>query len=108
MWSLNNLEQLRVAWRKTLRGLWNVSQETQFRVIALLSESAHLSIQPKACFVKFICEALEHDNSTLKYITKLDCQNPMSVSGRNWCDCVSLSKDISMIGMNVMQVYSEW
>ncbi len=32
----------------------------------------------------------------------------MSVSGRNWHDCVHFAQDISMIGMNVRQVYSEW
>ncbi len=37
----------------------------------------------KARFFKFMCKALVHDNSTLKYVTKLACRNPMSVSGRN-------------------------
>ncbi len=32
----------------------------------------------------------------------------MSVSGRNWCDCIHFAQYISMIGMNVKQVYSEW
>ncbi len=55
-----------------------------------------------------MCKALVHDNSTLKYVAKLACQNPMSVSGRNWCDCINLSQDISMISMNLKQVYGEW
>ncbi len=55
-----------------------------------------------------MCKASEHGISKLKYVTKLVCQNSMSVSGRNWNDCVNLSKAISMIGMNVKQVYSEW
>ncbi len=55
-----------------------------------------------------MCIALVHDNSTLKYVTKLACQNPMSVSGRNWHDCINVAQDISMICMNVKQVYSEW
>ncbi len=49
-----------------------------------------------------------HDNSTLMYVTKLACQNPMSVSERNLYDCINFAQDISMIGMNVRQVYSEW
>ncbi len=49
-----------------------------------------------------------HDNSTLKYVTKPACKNPMSVRGRNWCDCINLSQDISMISMNLKQVYGEW
>ncbi len=49
-----------------------------------------------------------HDNSTLKYVTKLACQNPMFVSGRNWCHCRTFAQDISMISMNVKQVYGEW
>ncbi len=55
-----------------------------------------------------MCKALVHDNSTLKYVTKLACRNPMSVSGRNWCDCINFEQDISMISMNVKQVYAEW
>ncbi len=55
-----------------------------------------------------MCKALVHDNSTLKYLTKLACQNPISVSVRNWCDCINFAQDISMISMNVKQVYSEW
>ncbi len=55
-----------------------------------------------------MCRALVHDNSTLKYVTKLACQNHMSVSGRNWCDCSNIAQDISMISMKVKQVYSDW
>ncbi len=86
----------------------NVPRETYCRIIALLSESAPLSIQLKARFFKFMCKALVHENSTLKYVTKLACQNPMSVSGRNWSECINFAQDISMISMNVKQVYSEW
>ncbi len=32
----------------------------------------------------------------------------MFVSGRNWCDCIDFAQDISMISMNVKQVYDEW
>ncbi len=32
----------------------------------------------------------------------------MSVSGRNWRDCINFAQDISMIGVNVKQMYSEW
>ncbi len=55
-----------------------------------------------------MCNALVHDNSTLKYVTKLACQNTMSVSGWNWHDCVNFAQDISIISMNVKQLYSEW
>ncbi len=54
-----------------------------------------------------MCKALVHDNSTLNYVTKLACRNPMSVSGRNWCDCFNFAQDIRMISMNVKQVYGE-
>ncbi len=50
---------------------------------------------------------LVHDNSTLKYVTQLACQNPISVSERNWRDCIIFAQDISMISMNVKQVYGE-
>ncbi len=55
-----------------------------------------------------MCKALVHDNSTLKYVTKLACRNPMSVNGRNWRDCINFAQDISMISMNVKEVYGEW
>ncbi len=32
----------------------------------------------------------------------------MSVSERNWRDCINVAQDISMISMNVKQVYGEW
>ncbi len=54
--------------------------------------------------IHVMCKALVHDNSTLKYVTKLACRNPMSVSGRNWHDCINVAEDISMISMNVKQV----
>ncbi len=72
-----------------------------WNIFYLLSESVPLSIQLKACFFKFMCKALVHDNSTLKYVTKLACQNHMSVSGRNLRDCINFAQDISMISMNV-------
>ncbi len=59
-----------------------------------------------SCVIFFnLSKALVHDNSTLKYVTKLACQNPMSVSGRNWRDCINFALDISMISMNVKQMY---
>ncbi len=79
-----------------------------WNIFYLLSESVPLSIQLKAPFFKCMCKALVHDNSTLKYVTKLDCQNPMSVSRRNWHECFNFAQDISMISMNVKQVYGEW
>ncbi len=97
------LKKIRVAWRKALKVLLNVPRETHCRIFALLSESAPLSVQLKAHFFKFMCKALVHDNPTLKYVTKLACQNPISLSGRNWCDCINFAQ-----GMNVKQVYSEW
>ncbi len=105
--SFNDFEKISVVWRKALRVLWNVPRVTHCRIIALLSKSASLSIQLKACFFKIMCKTLVHDNSTLKYVTKLACQNPMSMSGRNWLDSIKFAQDISMISMNVNQVYGE-
>ncbi len=42
------------------------------------------------------------------YSIMLACQNPMPVSGKNWHDCINLSQDLSMIGMNVKQMYNKW
>ncbi len=55
-----------------------------------------------------MCNALVHDNSTLKYVTKLACRNPMSVSVTNWRDCINFVQDISMISMKMKQVCDEW
>ncbi len=49
-----------------------------------------------------------HNESTLKYVTKQACKNPMSVSGRNWHDCIYFAQDIIMISKNVKKVYGEW
>ncbi len=87
---------------------FSVLSSQLYRIIALLSESAPLSFQLKARFLKFMFKDLGHDNSTLEYVTNLSCQNPMSVSGTNWRDCINFAQDISMISMNVKQVYGEW
>ncbi len=94
LWIFNDFEKISVASRKALRVLWNVPSKTLCRIIALLSESAPLSIQLKVRFFKFMCKALVHDNSTLKYVTKLACQNLMSVSGRNCRDCFNFAQDM--------------
>ncbi len=73
----------------------------------LLSDSAPLTVQLKARFVKFMCKVLEHDNPVVKYVAKVSCLNPISVSGRNWCDCVTIQNEVSMVDMNVKNGYKE-
>ncbi len=84
--------------------IWNVPRQTHCRLIALLSDSVPLAVQLKARFVKFTCKALEHDNPVMKYVAKVSCLNPMSVSGRNWRDCVAIQNEVSM---NIKNVYKE-
>ncbi len=50
-----------------------------------------------------MCKALVNDNSTLKYVTELVCQNPMSVSGRKWRDWINFAQDMSIISMSVKE-----
>ncbi len=54
-----------------------------------------------------MCKALEHDNPVVKYVAKVFCLNPMSASGRNWRDCVAIQNEVSMVDMNVKNVYKE-
>ncbi len=54
-----------------------------------------------------MCKALEHGNPVVKYVAKVSCLNPMSVSGRNWRDCVTIQNEVSMVDMNVKNVYKE-
>ncbi len=68
--------------------------------MACVSVPIPLSIQLKVSFVKFICKALDHNIYTLNYVTKLACQNIISVSKRDWCDYVDLSQYIHMFIMN--------
>ncbi len=82
-WSVYNYEPMCVAWRKTLKIIWNVPKQTHSRLIALLSDSAPLAVQLKARFVKFMCKALKHDNPVVKYVANVSCLNPMYVSGWN-------------------------
>ncbi len=79
-----------VAWRKALKIIRNVPRQTHCRLIVLSSDTAPLADQLKARFVKFMCIAVEHDNTVVKYVTKVSCLNHMSVSGRNWRDCVTI------------------
>ncbi len=107
LWSVYNYEPMCVAWRKALKIIWNVPRQTHCRLIALLSDSAPLAVQLKVRCVKFMCKALEHDNPVVKYVATVSCLNPMSVSGRNWRDCVTIQNDVSMVDMNVKNVYKE-
>ncbi len=50
---------------------------------------------------------MEHDNHVVKYVAKVSCLNPMSVSGRHWCDCVTIRNEVNMVNMNVKNVYKE-
>ncbi len=81
--------------------------QTHCRLIVLLSDSAPLAVQLNARFVKCMCKALEHENPLVKYVAKVSCLNPMSVSGRNLCDCVTIQNEVSMVDMNVKNVYKE-
>ncbi len=72
-----------------------------------MSDSAPLVVQLKARFVKCMCKGLEHDNQVVKYVAKVSCLNPMSVSGSNWRDCVTIQNEVSMVDMNVKNLYKE-
>ncbi len=54
-----------------------------------------------------MCKALEHDNLVVKYVAKVSCYNPMSVSGWNSRDCVTIQNEVNMVDMNVKNVYME-
>ncbi len=95
---------------KSIEDNMECSKETHCRLVAFLSDSAQLAVQLKAIFVKFVkymCKALEHDNPVVKYVAKVSCLNPMSVSGRNWCDCITIQNEVSMVDVNVKNVYKE-
>ncbi len=73
------------------------------RILSLLCVSALLHVQLKARFVKFIHKALNHNNSVIKSVTKYACNNPMSVCGRNWSECVCVC-----VTESVKEIYNEW
>ncbi len=54
-----------------------------------------------------MCKALEHNNPVVKYVAKVSWLNPMSVSGRNWRDCVPIQNEVSMVDMNVKNLCKE-
>ncbi len=54
-----------------------------------------------------MCKSLEHDNPVVKYVAKVSCRNPISVSGRTWPDCVTIQNEVNMVDMNVKNVYKE-
>ncbi len=48
-------------------------------------------------------------NLVVKYVAKVCCLNPTSDSGRNWCECVTIQNEVSMVDTNVKNVYKdEW
>ncbi len=50
---------------------------------------------------------MEHDNPVVKYVAKVSCLNPMSVSRQNWRDCVTIQNEVSMVDVNVKNEYKE-
>ncbi len=54
-----------------------------------------------------MCKVLEHDIPVVKYVAKVYCLNPISVSGRNCHDCVTIQNELSLVDMNVKNVYKE-
>ncbi len=54
-----------------------------------------------------MCKGLEQDNPVVKYVANVSCFNPMSVSGGNWCDCVTIQNEVNMVDINVKNVYKE-
>ncbi len=54
-----------------------------------------------------MCKAFEHDNIVVKYVAKVSCFNPMSVSGPNWHDCVTILNEVTMVDMNVTNAHKE-
>ncbi len=54
--------------RKALKVIWNLPYATHKRILSLLCDSAHLHVQLKARFVKFIHNPLNHNNSVIKSI----------------------------------------
>ncbi len=54
-----------------------------------------------------MCKALEQDNPVVKYVAKVSCLNLLSVSGLNWRECVTIQNEVSMVDMNVTNVYKE-
>ncbi len=69
-----------------------------------ISDIFHINNQI-VCFI--MCKASEHDNPVVKYVAKVSCLNPMSISGRKWRDCVTIQNEINMVDMNVKNVYKE-
>ncbi len=51
--------------------------------------------------------ALEHENPVVRYVAKVACLNYMSVSGKKWRDCVKIQNEVSMVDINVKNVYKE-
>ncbi len=92
LWSVygNNWSRLCIAWRKALKiYILNLLYGTHKRILARLCGSAPLHIQLKEWFFKFICKALNPDNSVINSVTTYACNNPMSVCSGDWSEtCV--------------------
>ena len=78
---------------------------THRKLVAILSGSPPLEIQLQSRFIKFVLNAIDHENRTLSVVTQLSCINPMSICGFDWRDYACNEK---MEQLYPNDVYNNW
>ena len=96
LWHLhcNVMNDLCIAWRKSLRSLWRLSPMTHCIVIECLSKSAPLHVQLSHRFIKFWLKCTKSRNNLVKATCAYATSNPMSTSGNNYKTLVFKYPDI--------------
>ena len=89
LWKLdsNSVNDICIAWRKSLRMLWNVPYMTHCYIVEGLAGSAPLQDQLGHRFVKFFKKCQKSTNDIVSFVIKACQLNPMSVT---WCNYKSL------------------
>ncbi len=73
-----------VAWRKSLRKVWNVPYMTHKRVIAILSNCLPLECSLEKRFTRFANDVLSHKTKIIKFTANVSLHNPQSTFSKNF------------------------
>jgi hypothetical protein len=103
LWPLlsKEFDSLCVAWRKSLRQIWRVPQQTHCDIIALLANYKPLHLQIQTRFSRFIDKCFKHTNIVVKNISLFCIMNPMSFTGRNYRNCFNVFTRTPLVPQHV-------
>ena len=87
LWNLNGkfITDIYVAWQKSLRRVWNISNRTHTCLLPFISScGVHISIHLALRFAKMFMSMIQSDNSLLSYIAKQATYSVNGTLGENY------------------------